>query len=309
MLLIGYKRTENIAKRLCELSVNVDVPLVISIDGGLNLEERQEILCAVEIYEESNQRSIEKLIFRPINLGLARHIQIAISEILNSFEFCIVIEDDISVSRNFIFNLRKASPLFERKDILTIGGFSPFVPYFNFRPTKNRFRETRYFSAWGWMISKEKWKQYEPQLHLNDLTPKLSSSPAWDVLNRTQKKIWLRRFKKVSIENPSTWDFQMQYLAMKNGWLNILPVYKICENLGFDDSRGTHTIGRRPKWMKEQGKFPTETFNLEELVRINTLLGKILNFVDSVFIAGDSRIIKTGNSIKRARQILVRKYK
>ncbi len=309
VLLIGYKRTENVAKRLFELSGNVEVPIVISIDGGLSSAERREILETVQKFEASNAISVKELIFRPFNLGLAKHIQFAISEVLEEFKYCIVIEDDVLISRNFVSSLKEARHLFDRKDILTIGGFSPFLPYVNFRISRNLLRETHYFSAWGWMISKEKWSEYEPQIPLNDVVESLSSSASWIRMNGTQQKIWIRRFCKVANSNPSTWDFQMQYLALKKDWVNILPTYKICENVGFDDSRGTHTLGRRPKWMKLQSDFPNEIFNLDELISINSLRGKILNWVDSIFIAGDSRLTKRVNSIKRAMKSVMRTNK
>ncbi len=309
VLLLGYKRTENIAKRLWELSRTIDTPIIISIDGGLTSFEKEEILRVVKAFEESNLMMIKRLVFRPINLGLVKHINLAISEVLDEFEFCIVIEDDVSISRNFVGNLKNARHLFKRKDVLTIGGFSPFIPYVRFRLSRNLLRESKYFSAWGWMISREKWGEYEPQIPFNEIMANLSSSPTWTKMNETQRKIWLRRFKKVANSNPSTWDYQMQYLSIKNGWVNILPTYKICENLGFDDLRSTHTLGRRPKWMKKQNGFPNETLNNKELITINSLRGKVLNQFDSIFIAGDSRITKASNSIKSSAKYIMKTHR
>lgn len=303
MLLLGYKRTENIASRLLELSKNLEVPIVISIDGGISPSEKQEILIEVASFEKLYGRKVQDTIFRPKNLGLAQHLQTAISEVLANFNFCIIIEDDVSIAPNFVSTLQESSKIFERKEILTIGGFSPFIPYTNARVSRNLFRESRYFSAWGWMISKEKWAEYELQLPKLQIEHALSTSTTWKKLSKNQRKIWLRRFNKVATKNPSTWDFQMQFLSFKKDLLNVLPVYQICDNLGFNDVRSTHTIGKRPKWMKNPGQLRSESFNIDKVVSIETKAGRFLNFLDSVYISGDARIITMRNFISKFRKI------
>lgn len=303
VLLLGYKRTENIASRLLELSKNLEVPIVISIDGGISRSEKQEILNDVASFEKSHGRKVQDTIFRPKNLGLAQHLQIAVSEVLANFNYCIIIEDDVSIAPNFVSTLQQSSKIFERKEILTIGGFSPFIPYTNIRVSRNFFRESNYFSAWGWMISKEKWAEYELQLPKFQIESALSTSVTWKKLSKNQKKIWLRRFSKVANKNPRTWDCQMQFLSFKKDLLNVLPTYQICDNLGFNDIRSTHTKERRPKWMKNPGQLRSETLSIDKIITIETKTGKFLNYLDSVFISGDARIVTIRNFISKLRKI------
>jgi hypothetical protein len=302
VLLLGYKRVENIRKRLLELSHNIDIPIIISIDGGLEDFEKNEILSAVGELKTLNPNMILNLIFRPMNLGLTSHLQLAVTEVFHDHQHCIIIEDDISISKTFISNLLEASQFLERMDVLTVGGFSPFVPYTKLRLGRNNFRETRYFSAWGWMISREKWAEFEIQIKKEEIQSTLSSSRTWLGLSRVQQNTWLRRFQKVANEKPSTWDFQMQYLTFRKDMVHILPKYKICDNHGFGDYRGTNTVGRRPKWMKEEINLESETLSFRKLIKLNSIAGKFFNLLDSFFIAGDSAVVEIISSIKGYRK-------
>jgi hypothetical protein len=306
VLLLGYKRTENISQRLLELTLNKRVPIIVSIDGGIDAKDIQEIRGTLRRFDNHGEGIVQKTIFRETNLGLAKHLQVALTEVLSEFEYCIVIEDDISISKTFISNFLESTSYLRRDDVLTIGGFSPFIPYSQRRFSTNTFRESKYFSAWGWMISREKWTQYELELKSHDYENQLSKSKTWRKLSGPKKEIWRRRFLKVSIENPPTWDYQMQYLTFKRDQLNIVPVYKICQNLGFDDLRSTHTTGRRPNWMKEHLVLPDEQLQIANLIEISSIRGKLLNFIDSIYVAGDSRLVKTYERLRRITQFKTR---
>ena len=53
------------------------------------------------------------------------------------------------------------------------------------------------------------------------------------------------------MSNPSlTWDFQMQFTSFVNNLYHLLPKYRLCDNVGFDDLRATNTKNRRPNWYR-----------------------------------------------------------
>ena len=67
-------------------------------------------------------------------------------------------------------------------------------------------------------------------------------------MSAQERLIWKRRFGKV-IQNPmSTWDFQMQFMSFKFDKLHYLPYFRIIDNEGFNDVRGTNITGRIPNW-------------------------------------------------------------
>jgi hypothetical protein len=92
------------------------------------------------------------------NLGLARHVTSAISNVLKYYDRVIVVEDDIKLSSNFYKNMVQAFRCMQVNQIEgTIGAFSPILLSSIFAKF-NKWRVTYYFSCWGWDVSKDIWK-------------------------------------------------------------------------------------------------------------------------------------------------------
>lgn len=298
LLLLGFNRPDNLRARLDEISKNEITSLIISIDGGGSPDSSSQIIKIIDEFNARNPKFASKTIFRKKNLGLAKHITTAISEVFENFEYCIVVEDDISISENFVKNMLIGQDVFDKSSALTLGGFSPISKNCLMRYVKNRFRETIYFSAWGWMTSAEKWKVYQLEIDLNSISSTLSNSESWRNLNSYKKTTWNRRFLKVSKQNPSTWDFQMQYVTFSKNLIHLLPIYKFCDNVGFNDLLSTHTSGRRPRWMGVEGKMDSSQITVKSLLKKDSILGRILIFLDSIYIAGDSKIVQAHRLFK-----------
>ena len=292
LLLLGFNRPENLRSRLREISKNQIIPLIISIDGGAPPACNSSIIEIIEEFKIKNPGFKTKQLFREQNMGLAKHITTAISEVFANFEYCIVVEDDISIGENFVKNMINGQELFEKNDALTLGGFSPISGKYHPWRGENQYRETVYFSAWGWMTSATKWKFYKIEIYPYSIYTELSNSEAWDSLSSHKQRIWLRRFLKVSTQNPSTWDFQMQYITFSKSFTHLLPVYKFCDNVGFNDPSSTHTTGHRPRWMGLEGRIDCRSITTGNVLKRRNFLGRMLEFLDSIFIAGDSEIVK-----------------
>ena len=249
-LLVGFNRPELIEKRLKEIFEYPNLKLFITIDGprkksndGLN---NNEILSIIDKWKA--KIDITEIIHKE-NIGLALNITRAIHNILKDNENIFVIEDDVSVTKqayNAILDMQKLAQL----NIATIGGFG-FVndSFLNSKLRfNNAFRETPYFSAWGWCINRHNFSNYELDLSTKKIERELAESKTWNLLDYKEKEIWKSRFKKV-VQNPLyTWDFQMQFMSFKYEKMHYLPLFRIVENEGFNDDRGTNTKGRRPKW-------------------------------------------------------------
>lgn len=301
LLLLGFNRPENLRKRLNEISKNKRVPLIVSIDGGASQDKKTMIIKIINDFKIQNPEISTKSIYREKNLGLAKHITTAISEVIANFEYCIVVEDDINIGENFVENMINGQVVFESSNALTLGGFSPISGKYRAWSRKNRFRETIYFSAWGWMTSAEKWKCYRLEIDPISNHAELSNSESWGSLSSYKQQIWLRRFLKVSIQNPPTWDFQMQYVTFSKNLTHLLPVYRFCDNTGFNDSLSTHTTGRRPRWMGPEGRIDCRPIPSGTSITRKNYLGRILMLFDSIFVAGDSEIVKVHRLLRGIR--------
>ena len=198
-----------------------------------------------------------------------RTISPPITDYLRTYEFVIVVEDDISVSEGFYNSalLYMAKKSLQEK-YASFSGYSIF-PAFRGIDRWNLLRESPYFACWGWVVSRENWKDFKVDIRSEEITKILNQSKVWNSLNRKQKETWLGRFRK-SQDNPwNTCDIQFQYHSFKLDKLNLAPTWRIVENEGFDDPRSTHTQNTRPRIM---GRFRFSNIKVR-----STFLPKFLN--------------------------------
>jgi len=290
-LLVGFNRPELIEKRLKEISKFPNLKLFISVDGPRNnssdKKSNDEILKIIEKWKA--KINVHEIIHKQ-NIGLAINITSAIHGILKDYENIFVIEDDVSVSNetyNAIINLRNCV----RTDVATIGGFG-FTNGQFINPKiilKNKFRETPYFSAWGWCINRHNFSNYELDLSTKKIEKELADSKTWYKLDTKEKEVWKRRFNKVVQDPLYTWDFQMQFMSFKFEKTHLLPLFRMIENEGFNDDRGTNIKGRRPKWYIGEGS----NFNISpNLYTENKIIRKIWIWLDRCTWVGTKKITK-----------------
>jgi len=293
VLLIGYNRPEYLSRRIQELSLNAPSKLIISLDGHTEKRVQSEVLKSVESEVAKHLNSTEvEIVSKSRNLGLSLHVVTAIAEVLSQIDRVVVIEDDIRIGANFLQNLEWASNnISSNQRVATIGGFSPISGGKD--GSRNAWRVTRYFSAWGWSISADVWQHYRREISVKKELSSLENSTQWNSLSRFQKNVWLERFSKVEINPNLTWDYQMQFMSFAHDFSHVLPIRRICENEGFNDSRSTNTRNPRPRWMGESAIHRTQINETS-----TELISKVLERLDSFTISGDSRMRKELNRLK-----------
>lgn len=283
VLLLGFNRPEKTRERAQEILQCDPSMLYISIDGPRNQGEevtRKEIVKQLREFKSNHN---VMTIYREKNLGLEKHLPQAINEILKQHNGVIIIEDDVQCSTVFYKEVSEAMYLYG-DEYMTIGGFSPIS--FDIKMIHNRWRPTKYFSAWGWGVTKSSWEKYEPIIDHELIERELESSRLWHELGNFQKNTWLGRFQKVATGNKKTWDFQMQYSSFKHDLLHLNVLFRICENVGFGDIRGTNTKTNRPTLLGReylsQSKFVSH--------RCPGSVQRFFEILDSIVIAGDRKI-------------------
>ena len=158
---------------------------------------------------------------------------------------------------------------------------------------KNAFRETPYFSAWGWCIDRNTFSNYVLDLSSIKIAKELRDSKIWNMLDAREREIWIRRFDRVLKDPFYTWDLQMQFSSFINDFTNFAPLYRFTDNEGFNDERATHTKEPKPKWMNNKSK------NEQYIDRIaGKLINKLFNTIDQLTIIGDSKLLPVYKKIR-----------
>ena len=283
ILILGYARPELIARRIAELQ-------------GL-LQDENRLIISVDRFEGKDSKKIEKQflelkekyskiewIFSKNRLGLAAHITTRISELVCNFTTLSVIEDDVAVSAPAVSSMFSAQEENAFQTFMTIGLFGSLVQSAPFRIFRNQWRTTPYFSAWGWSVRKEMWSLYQLDIVKRLGREALLKTPGWNSLNDFQKRRWDHRFSKVEQNPLLTWDFQMQFISWLHGLNHALPLFRLCDNEGFEDQRSTNTKSKLPRWYlgKSEAKAPVAS----ELIE-NGIITQCSELIDSYTWIGD----------------------
>jgi len=284
ILLIGYNRPDFLQDRLNEIRLLPINKLYISIDF-INNELNPEIKKLVNVFLKSGPNFQVSVNFESHNQGLTRHITSAISRVLEVEDAVIVVEDDISLSIHS-YNAFNAGHLMSKNMGLTgiVSGFSPLVQPVWYK--KNIWRRTPYFSVWGWVATRKNWRHYDFDISKIDISKELIKSRSWNMLNSFQKSVWLSRFHRAQLDALLTWDIQMQYFSFQHDYVNFVPLFRVVENHGFNDSRAVHTKFNKPRWYRtsDPGNAIIPVSELKKCV------DKVGHVIDSITLAGDSRM-------------------
>lgn len=298
ILLIGFNRPEFILSRLLELSHNSLLPdmLILSIDGPRNDSEAISLKESLIELASLELPFAMEVIVRETNFGCSPHIILAVSEVLETYEEVVVLEDDV-VPGEFFYQTMVDGLSFirDRNEFGTVGAFSPFYRKLWFVSQKNYWRSTPYFSAWGWGTNRGFWSNFVPVANISSLEEFLSVSDSWRSLEKRRQNIWTPRFLR------GVWDFNVQLSLFRESKLNLLPSLRVIENEGFGDIRSTHTKHRRPWTLFGIGISNSKPSF--KLIQKDPLLRRVFwAFTDSNLWAADGRF----NS--RARQVGIRTF-
>ena len=293
ILVIAFNRPDLLRELIRLLEEDQIANVIVSVDCEMSGTINVEILKMAQ----SEFPNVEWR-FQKNHLGIGKHIPFIVGEILKKFDNAIVLEDDVRVSTHIIkSSLELLSERLPNK-YLTVGFFGTLPNNVWSRGLfgANCWRQTEFFSAWGWAIQKESWDLYQQELDRSKLVSKILKSNMWQRKNSVCKIRWIGRFDRVAANPHFTWDYQMQYATYAYDKLHLLPVFRSADNVGFDNQKSTNTKSRRPSWYR--GK--TANFGMSKEILREGLKSKFLIYLDRITWSGDSappRVLRLLSSI------------
>ncbi len=290
VLIVGYSRPEFLFERIKEVRHQKAPFIYVVIDGNKQGEEGFFSNLQLSYLSELEKSGEIVLIHRSENLGLVQNITRSISQVCSMHKAVFVVEDDIKLGSNAFQNIIRGLNL-ASENVLTVGCFS----FFSTSSIRNRFRETKYFSAWGWAITSENWLHYHSKIDASRIQEDLSTSQIWANLSQSKKVKWMRRFNRAALSPLWTWDIQMQYVSFKLDRVHLHPISRFADNLGFSSLRSTNTMGKRPRIL---GKPGVSNDSINERVT-SRLAIRIFEFFDSFSIAGDAYLLTIYNKVAK----------
>ena len=236
-----------------------------------NLIAQNSILYIFSDYsnEEVDQKKIKKIrkfiknltcfkkiviIERKYNLGTSKNIVLGLNQIFKKHNRCIVIEDDILISNNFLFQMNYFLEKYNKiKNVASIEGYMYPVKFNKNVPNYFFLKGT---GCWGWATWKRSWKNYEDSVQklLNKFSNKkelirdfnfYDSYPYYKMLKKqkwSKKKSWaIKWYASNYIKNNYTIYFKSS----------------LVKNIGLDGSG----VNCRIDYQINQKKFKNIIFN------------------------------------------------
>ncbi len=250
LVLFTYNRPRHLKQTIESLLQNPlasESKIYIYSDGAKKEEELplileiRKYLSGLKGFKEIN------IIEREKNCGLAKNVISGVTEVLESFEKVIVLEDDLVFTPNFLKYMNEALDLYEKNPaIYSVTGFSipiqipknyPHSVYLSLRP-----------ASWSWATWKTKWLQADWQLLDFELFMQNKKAIAEFNLGGDDLYPMLLKQYRGTIDS---WAIRWAYTHYLKKTYCVYPTQSLVRNIGNDGS-GTHVSKR------EENKYSVE---------------------------------------------------
>jgi hypothetical protein len=279
--------------RAVEPLVDKEISIYISIDGprdGNPSDEssRNQILKLIEESPISN--SISKF-FSETNSGCDTHIFNSITKVLEKNDYVVVIEDDIEISTVAIIELldraQKTCELGSPNPRVAMSGLSRRIP-----GQINSWRESDYFSAWGFALNAQFWALHCMNMKIVDPTEierKLAASSNWKKLSQRKRDIWFERISR------SNYDYAIQRTIFFEEFQTIAPILRVSNNVGHGIAGASHTRFETPWFLRYSVMEKNDRFDRKRMQ--SRSISRVLKWLDSQTWAGDGLLSVRGRTM------------
>jgi len=241
IIIFLYNRPKHTEATLKNLSLTVDAKkseLFIFCDGpkiNASSKDLNNISKVRKIAECQNGFKKVTVAYSEYNKGLGKSILSGVSEVINKYGRCIVLEDDHLVHRDFIRYMNHYLNTYENeKKVMHISAFSRNSYLQFFMPT---VFFSRYMDCWGWATWSDRWKMIE--LDLKEIDIYLENKENFNKFN-FYKLDYHTYFNQNRVEF-KTWAIFWYYTIAKNNGLCLMSKFSYVKNIGNDGS-GTNGV-------------------------------------------------------------------
>ena len=229
IIIFTYNRIQNLKKLILSLSKNLESKIsktYIFIDGPKTQEDKIKT-DEIFMYLKNIQIFYSlKIIYRSKNLGSAKNILEGINYVSSRECKFIVLEEDLIVSRKFLYFCNKMLNLYQdKKKIWHINGW-----VFDNLKSNDKFFFSTHMSCWGWATWSDRWKKFK----------KIKKKQSYDYISKKFRKkfdflntgsflgLQLNYKKKIN-----TWAVYWYYKIFISKGITVTPYKTLVINTGF----------------------------------------------------------------------------
>ena len=288
IILFAFNRLDAIKRTVESLLMNseaADSELFVFVDGAReHVATDKEKVTAVQEYVKTIQGFKQiTYTFAERNNGLGASVIAGVSQIIHKFGKCIVVEDDLYCSKNFLSFMNQGLDIYStNKEVFSVCGYTNKVT----RPKGYNYDSYSCVrsSSWGWGTWLDRWESVDWNLANWDDCEKRAKG-----FNRWGGSDCFGMLRDWHIGRNHSWAIRFCYSQFVQNKVSIFPIVSKVANEGFD-GEGTNCKG----WSRFKYEFDSsenKTFKWQKDVSINnSLLRQALSY-HSFFSRIKSRIM------------------
>ena len=207
-----YNRPVHTGKVLAALAANVGAQesnLYIYSDAPRSVQDEASVAAVRQLAKEAVGFKTVTLVERPFNYGCGRNEISAITETLETYDRCIVVEDDVETCPLFLSYINRGLELYANDErFYSIGAYSyPFKkPKWFHEPTFMAQRNC----SWGWGTWKRAWSQMDFDCDI--LHKGMADKAVRKAFSKSCGDDWLRTYKRIPAHRlPDIWDIRLTF--------------------------------------------------------------------------------------------------
>jgi len=159
VVIFCYKRLDHLKKVIDSIQSNsnhLNFTYYVYSDASRSIDDASEVV-KVRNYLSNLKNNLEfNLILRKQNFGLANNIINGVTEVLLNHEACIILEDDLVVSKNFLEILSNLLYKYKNDErIWHINGFNYQIDSDDFK-----YYFSNFAYSWGWATWRKNWNKF-----------------------------------------------------------------------------------------------------------------------------------------------------
>ncbi|MDB5121037.1 MAG: glycosyltransferase [Sphingobacteriales bacterium] len=251
VIIFTYKRIGSlklVLESLNKCALIERTEIIIFSDAAKGNGDEQEV-SAVRNYLIGIESPNIKLNFSEENYGLAKSIIGGVTKILNQYHKVIVLEDDLTVSTNFLIYMNNALDHYQNNsNIFSIAGYSvpitapddyPYDVYFFLRA-----------SSWGWATWNDRWTTIDWEV--NDYEEFIKNKDRIKAFNEGGSDMF-NMLKKQMNGKINSWAIRWCYHQFRTKSLTVYPVVSKIKNIGFSEMATHSNVYNRYKTLLDTG--------------------------------------------------------
>ena len=232
IVLFAYKRPLHLQRVLSSLLKNPEAAqtrLIAFSDGPRKPEDQAAVIAVRELLKSTTGFAALEVHEAPKNKGLAQSVITGVSFVLEKFESCIVVEDDLVVSPVFLkYMNRFLNELRDNEKVISIHAYSYPIAHL---PEMFFLRGA---DCWGWATWRRGWRLFEKDGQ--KLLQSLEQKKLLRSFDFDSSYPYVKMLKEQISGGNDSWAIRWYASAFLADKLTLYPGVSLVENIGMDGS-------------------------------------------------------------------------